>query len=89
MNAARFYGSITALITTFKDDKIDTKAYQDFVKWQLDEGTNGLVPCGTTGESSTLSDEEGELVINLRPMAGRIERIPLQSFQVSHALRIT
>jgi 4-hydroxy-tetrahydrodipicolinate synthase len=65
MTATQFYGSITALITPFKDGKVDGKAFQDFVKWQLDEGTHGLVPCGTTGESPTLADEEDGLVIKL------------------------
>ncbi len=60
-----FYGSITALITPFKEGKIDQKAFQDFVRWQIDEGTNGFVPCGTTGESPTLSDEENGLLVRL------------------------
>lgn len=58
MTNAAFYGSITALITPFKNGEIDVAAFQDFVQWQLNEGTNGLVPCGTTGEAPTLSDDE-------------------------------
>src|SRR6202046_3377580 len=53
-----FHGSITALITPFADGKVDEKKFQDFVSWQIAEGTQGLVPCGTTGESPTLFDEE-------------------------------
>jgi len=60
-----FFGSITALITPFKNGEIDGKAYQDFVQWQLNEGTNGFVPCGTTGEAPTLSDEEYGLLTRL------------------------
>lgn len=60
-----FHGSITALITPFHHGAVDAKAFQDFVQWQLDEGTHGLVPCGTTGESPTLSDAETELVTRL------------------------
>jgi 4-hydroxy-tetrahydrodipicolinate synthase len=53
-----FKGSFTALITPFKDGKVDHKTYQDLVRRQLDAGTHGLVPVGTTGESPTLSHEE-------------------------------
>ncbi len=53
-----FKGSFTALITPFRDGAVDGKAYQDLVQRQLDAGTDGLVPVGTTGESPTLSHEE-------------------------------
>ena len=49
-----FQGSITALITPFKDGALDAKAFQNLVEWQIDQGTHGLVPVGTTGESPTL-----------------------------------
>jgi len=62
---SRLRGSLTALITPFRDGKLDEKAFQDFVAWQIDEGTNGLVPCGTTGESPTLSHDEHDRVIEL------------------------
>jgi 4-hydroxy-tetrahydrodipicolinate synthase len=65
MSEAKFRGSITALITPFKNGEIDEKSFQDFVKWQLDEGSHGVVPCGTTGENPVLSDEESERVIRL------------------------
>ncbi|MEN9018840.1 MAG: 4-hydroxy-tetrahydrodipicolinate synthase [Hellea sp.] len=58
-------GSITALVTPFKDGVVDEKAYQDFIEWQIESGTHGLVPCGTTGESATLSDKEHKRVIEL------------------------
>jgi 4-hydroxy-tetrahydrodipicolinate synthase len=53
-----FRGSFTALVTPFKNGSLDEKAYRDLVNWQISEGTNGLVPVGTTGESPTLSHEE-------------------------------
>jgi len=69
-----FSGSITALITPFSNGKIDDEAFQRFVEWQISQGSNGLVPCGSTGESATLSHEEHERVIRLcvEATAGRI-----------------
>ncbi len=46
-------GSIVALITPFRNGAVDEKGFQDFVDWQIGQGTHGLVPCGTTGESPT------------------------------------
>ncbi|CAA7613432.1 4-hydroxy-tetrahydrodipicolinate synthase [Magnetospirillum sp. LM-5] len=60
-----FKGSITALITPFRNGSVDEKAYQDFVAWQIAEGSHGVVPCGTTGESPTLSHEEHKRVVEL------------------------
>ncbi len=60
-----FKGSITALITPFKDGKVDVAAYRKLVEWQIDQGTHGLVPCGTTGESPTLTHDEHKQVIEL------------------------
>ena len=60
-----FKGSITALITPFANGKVDEKAFQDFVAWQIAEGTHGVVPCGTTGESPTLSHAEHKRVVEL------------------------
>jgi 4-hydroxy-tetrahydrodipicolinate synthase len=69
-----FRGSITALITPFKNGEIDAKAFQRLVEWQIDQGTHGLVPVGTTGESPTLSHEEHKRVIELciQAAAGRV-----------------
>ena len=50
-----FRGSFTALVTPFKNGALDEKAFRELVDWQIAEGTNGLVPVGTTGESPTLS----------------------------------
>ena len=60
-----FQGSITALITPFKNGGVDVEAFQSLVEWQIAEGTEGLVPCGTTGESPTLSHQEHMRVTEL------------------------
>jgi 4-hydroxy-tetrahydrodipicolinate synthase len=61
----RIKGSLTALVTPFKNGKVDEDAFRALVAWQIAEGTQGLVPCGTTGESPTLSHEEHARVIEL------------------------
>ena len=53
-----FRGSFVALVTPFKNGSVDEKAFRDLVDWQITEGTKGLVPVGTTGESPTLSHQE-------------------------------
>jgi len=58
-----FRGSFTALVTPFKNGSVDEKAFRSLVDWQIAEGTNGLVPVGTTGESPTLSHEEHSEVV--------------------------
>jgi 4-hydroxy-tetrahydrodipicolinate synthase len=60
-----FKGSFTALITPFKNGKLDEEAFQRFIEWQINEGTHGLVPAGTTGESPTLDYDEHKRVIEL------------------------
>jgi 4-hydroxy-tetrahydrodipicolinate synthase len=59
----KFRGSFTALVTPFKNGSVDEKAFRDIVEWQIAEGTNGLVPVGTTGESPTLSHDEHKKVV--------------------------
>lgn len=70
----RFSGSIVALITPFTEDGIDERGFQSFVEWQIAQGTHGLVPCGTTGESPTLSHAEHQRVVELcvETAAGRV-----------------
>jgi 4-hydroxy-tetrahydrodipicolinate synthase len=58
-----FKGSFTALVTPFKNGSLDEEAYRGLIDWQLAEGTNGLVPVGTTGESPTLSHREHDQVV--------------------------
>lgn len=59
-----FTGSIVALVTPMRDGKVDAEKLAELVDYQIASGTNGIVPCGTTGESATLSHEEHELVIS-------------------------
>ncbi|MAR56232.1 MAG: 4-hydroxy-tetrahydrodipicolinate synthase [Rickettsiales bacterium] len=70
----KFYGCYTALITPFRDGKVDEQAFQALVEHQISEGVHGLVPCGTTGESPTLGHDEHERVIELavEAAAGRV-----------------
>jgi 4-hydroxy-tetrahydrodipicolinate synthase len=69
-----FSGSIPALVTPFRDGQVDEAGFKAFVDWQVNEGSNGLVPCGTTGESATLSFDEHYRVIDLcvEAAAGRV-----------------
>ncbi|MGE3146850.1 MAG: dihydrodipicolinate synthase family protein, partial [Pseudorhodoplanes sp.] len=60
---SRLRGSFTALVTPFKNGGIDEKAFRDLIDWQIAEGTDGLVPVGTTGESPTLSHDEHRKVV--------------------------
>src|SRR5881394_1752845 len=59
----KFRGSFTALVTPFKNGSLDEAAFRSLVNWQITEGTNGLVPVGTTGESPTLSHDEHKKVV--------------------------
>ncbi len=69
-----FFGSMPALITPFADGKVDEAGFKSFVDWQIAEGSDGLVPCGTTGESPTLSHEEHMRVTEMciEVAAGRV-----------------
>ena len=58
MKKTVFTGAATAIITPFKDDKIDYESFAKLINWQIDEGIDAIVVCGTTGEASTLSDDE-------------------------------
>ncbi|MFC5067945.1 4-hydroxy-tetrahydrodipicolinate synthase [Flaviflagellibacter deserti] len=60
-----FKGSFTALVTPFRDGAVDEKAFRELVSWQIEEGTHGLVPVGTTGETPTLTHEEHRAVIRM------------------------
>jgi 4-hydroxy-tetrahydrodipicolinate synthase len=60
-----FKGSYTALLTPFRNDKVDETAFERFVEWQIAQGTHGLVPVGTTGESPTVSHEEHKRVVEI------------------------
>jgi 4-hydroxy-tetrahydrodipicolinate synthase len=60
-----FRGSITALVTPMHNGSVDEEAFRAFVEWQIEEGSHGLVPVGTTGESPTLSHEEHRRVVEI------------------------
>ena len=60
-----FHGTITALLTPFKNGTIDEEAYRAHIEWQIEQGVNGVVPCGTTGESATMTHTEHESVIRI------------------------
>jgi len=87
-----FFGSIPALVTPFAAGRVDEAIFRDFVAWQIDQGSNGLVPCGTTGEGATLSDAEHRRVIELAvEVAGG--RVPVLagcgSNNTAHAISMT
>jgi len=60
-----FRGAYTALVTPFKNGSVDEEAYRAFIEWQIEQGIDGLVPCGTTGEAATLSHEEQGRVVKI------------------------
>ncbi len=72
-----FTGSLVALITPFKNGSVDEKGFEKFVAWQIKEGTDGLIPCGTTGESPTLSMEEHKRVIDICIKTAKGSGIPV------------
>lgn len=74
LKVADIKGVFTALITPFKGGVLDERAYADFIEWQIQQGVHGLVPCGTTGESPTLSPAEHKRVVEIcvKVAAGRV-----------------
>ena len=84
-----FFGSIPALVTPFWGGRVAEDTFRDLVEWQIAEGSNALVPCGTTGESATLSDGEQKRVIELtvQVAGGRVPVIAgCGSNNVAHAI---
>lgn len=73
-----FKGSFVALITPFRNGQVDERAFKKLVEWQIRQGTHGLVPCGTTGESPTLSHEEHQAVIEMCVAAAK-GRVPVMA----------
>ena len=71
-----FTGSLVAIVTPFRKGKVDERALADLIEWQIASGTNGIVPCGTTGESATLSHDEHNRVIELTVEVVR-RRVPV------------
>jgi 4-hydroxy-tetrahydrodipicolinate synthase len=87
-----FRGAITALVTPFKNGKVDEKALRDLIEFQITAGIDGLVPCGTTGESPTLTHDEHDRVIEITIDAAK-KRVPViagtGSNSTAEALRLT
>ena len=72
--AARIQGSMPALVTPMRGGRVDEQAFRKLVSWQIEQGSHGLVPCGTTGESPTLSHDEHMRVVEIcvQETAGRV-----------------
>jgi 4-hydroxy-tetrahydrodipicolinate synthase len=87
-----FFGSIPALVTPFSGNCVAEDSLRGLVEWQIDEGSNALVPCGTTGEGATLSDEEHRRVIEITVEVTR-GRVPViagcGSNNTAHAIELT
>ena len=87
-----FFGSIPALVTPFSGGRVDEEAFRDLIEWQIDQGSNALVPCGTTGEGATLSDEEHRQVVEIAVEVAR-GRVPViagcGSNNTAHAIDLT
>jgi 4-hydroxy-tetrahydrodipicolinate synthase len=71
-----FKGSIVAIVTPFKDGKVDEDAYRELIEFQIENGTNAIVPCGTTGESATLNMKEHGRVVDIAISAVN-KRVPV------------
>jgi 4-hydroxy-tetrahydrodipicolinate synthase len=87
-----FFGSIPALVTPFAAGRVDEAAFRVLIEWQIDEGSSGLVVCGTTGENATLSDAEHRRLIELAVETAR-GRVPViagcGSNNTVHAIELT
>jgi 4-hydroxy-tetrahydrodipicolinate synthase len=87
-----FFGSIPALVTPFSGECVDEDSLRELVEWQIDEGSNALVPCGTTGEAATLTIEEHRRVVEIAVEVAR-GRVPViagcGSNNTAHAIELT
>ena len=88
----KFEGSMVAIVTPFKDGRLDEEAFRNLIEWHIESGTDVIVPCGTTGESATLSFEEHDRVIELAVEAVN-GRVPVMagtgSNNTAEAIRLT
>jgi 4-hydroxy-tetrahydrodipicolinate synthase len=87
-----FKGAMVAIVTPFKNDQVDERALRELIEFQIANGTDGIVPCGTTGESATLTHEEHDRVIEITINAVK-KRVPViagtGSNNTAEALRLT
>ena len=81
-----FEGSLVAIVTPFKNGNVDEQAFRDLLQFHIENGTNGIVPCGTTGESATLTHEEHLLVISIAVEMCK-DKIPVLAGTGSNATR--
>jgi len=81
-----FKGAIVAIATPFKNGEVDEERYRELIEYQLENGTDGIVPCGTTGESATLSHEEHDRVIEIAIDAVK-KRVPVIAGTGSNSTR--
>src|SRR5260370_1268174 len=90
--ATMFKGALTALVTPFRDGEVDVAALRDLIEWQIQSGIDGLFPCGSTGESATLSHAEHDSVVRLTIEQAR-KRVPVlagtRSNSTAEAIRLT
>ena len=71
-----FQGSIVAIVTPFSQGAVDEEKYRELIEFQIENGTSAIVPCGTTGESATLTFEEHNRVIKIAVEAAK-KRVPV------------
>src|ERR1700719_1197526 len=87
-----FNGALSAIVTPFRDGEVDERALRDHIEWQIQSGIDGIVPCGSTGESATLTHSEHERVIKLTIEQTR-KRVPVVagtgSNSTAEAIRLT
>ncbi len=81
-----FKGAIVAIVTPFKNGEVDEEALRELIEFQIENGTDGIVPCGTTGESATLSHEEHDRVIEIAIDAVK-KRVPVIAGTGSNSTR--
>ncbi|MCH5276752.1 MAG: 4-hydroxy-tetrahydrodipicolinate synthase [Desulfovibrionaceae bacterium] len=87
-----FRGAITALVTPFRNGALDEEAYRALIEWQIEQGIDGLVPCGTTGESATMSHDEHEEAVRIciEQVRGRVPVMAgAGSNNTAEAIRLT
>src|SRR5579862_1547406 len=87
-----FNGALSAIVTPFRDGEVDERALRDHIEWQIQSGIDGIVPCGSTGESATLTHDEHERVIKIAIDQTR-RRVPViagtGSNSTAEAIRLT
>ena len=87
-----FFGSIPALVTPFAAGRVDEAAFRVLIEWQIDEGSDAFVPCGTTGEAATLTDAEHRRLIEIAVETAR-GRVPViagcGANNTAHAIELT